>query len=30
LYYSTGYGPASLYDYKGRGRTFSLSFSAQF
>lgn len=30
LYYSPGYGPASLYDYKGRGRTFGLSYSLLF
>ena len=30
LYYSPGYGPASLYDYKGRGRPFGLSYSLLF
>lgn len=30
LYYSPGYGPASLYDYKGRGRTFGLNYSVLF
>ncbi|CAH6661222.1 ferric aerobactin receptor IutA [Pseudocitrobacter vendiensis] len=30
LYYSPGYGPASLYDYKGRGRTFGVSYSLLF
>ncbi|WP_434736954.1 hypothetical protein, partial [Escherichia coli] len=25
-----GYGPASLYDYKGRGRTFDLNYSVLF
>ncbi|WP_400251048.1 hypothetical protein, partial [Escherichia coli] len=30
LYYSPGYGPASLYGYKGRGRTFGLSYSVLF
>ncbi|MGE9181545.1 hypothetical protein ACTMOR_25370, partial [Escherichia coli] len=24
------YGPASLYDYKGRGRTFGLNYSVLF
>ncbi|EOX8516485.1 ferric aerobactin receptor IutA [Salmonella enterica] len=30
MYYSPGYGPASLYDYKGRGRTFGLNYSVLF
>lgn len=30
LYYSPGYGPASLYDYKGRGRTFGVNYSVLF
>lgn len=30
LYYCPGYGPASLYDYKGRGRTFGVSYSLLF
>lgn len=30
MYYSPGYGPASLYDYKGRGRTFGMNYSVLF
>ncbi|MFE8117782.1 TonB-dependent siderophore receptor [Brenneria goodwinii] len=30
LQYSPTYGPASLYEYKGRGRTFGLTYSATF
>lgn len=30
LHYSPGYGPASLYDYKGRGRTFGVNYSVLF
>ncbi|RLM28154.1 ligand-gated channel protein [Brenneria alni] len=30
LQYSPTYGPASLYEYKGRGRTFGLTYSAVF
>ena len=30
LYYSPASGPASLYDYKGRGRTFGVNYSVLF
>ncbi|MCT4712893.1 ferric aerobactin receptor IutA [Enterobacteriaceae bacterium H11S18] len=30
MYYSPGYGPASLYDYKGRGRTYGVNYSVLF
>ncbi|WP_213716307.1 MULTISPECIES: ferric aerobactin receptor IutA [Cedecea] len=30
LNYSPGYGPASLYNYKGRGRTFGMNYSVLF
>lgn len=30
LFYSGTYGPADLYDYKGRGRTFGVNYSVQF
>ena len=30
LFYSPGFGSASLYDYKGRGRTFGVNYSVQF
>lgn len=30
LHYSPAYGPASLYDYKGRGRTFGVNYSVLF
>lgn len=30
LFYSPSLGPASLYDYRGRGRTFGLSYSVLF
>ncbi|WP_459874181.1 TonB-dependent receptor [Halomonas shantousis] len=29
-FYSPGYGPAYLYDYQGRGRTYTLAWSAKF
>lgn len=30
MYYSPGYGPASLYDYTGRGRTYGVNYSVLF
>jgi len=30
LFYSPTYGPAYLYDYQGRGRTYTLSWSMDY